>query len=83
MAEKICIGCTQIRPSNVEEKNSFSLDSTLHNIIEDTEVSLSPTTDPDNPEPADIIEAPCVDLDSVNPHNSSFKTVIIHNVRCV
>ena len=73
-AEKICIGCTDIRPSTTAEKGSFS---TAHDATKVAEVSVSPSAG----ERAKVIETPCVQLESVNPNNSSFMTVVIHNFR--
>lgn len=81
MAEKICIGCVQIRPCTNEEKNSFNLDSAIHDIVKDLETPLNPASDHDHLAISDINEVPCIQLGPVNPHSSSFMTVLIHNFR--
>lgn len=85
MAEKISIGCIQIRPSSTEEKNSFG--NCISSIAKDTDtikdVDISATSDfastGEDVKVADVIETPCIELDPVNPNSSSYMTVVIHN----
>lgn len=78
MAEKIHIGCTQIRPSSAREKLHFNPESTQ---IEVKEIVDALTSTSRITETATNIEAPCVEFGSVNLRNSSFQTVLIHNFR--
>lgn len=79
MAEKICIGCTEIRPTSTKERYSFNLPSL--SITDDMEFSVDSGSDCNDSGRADIIDIPCVEMSSVNPHNTSFMTVVIRNFR--
>ncbi len=78
-AEKIQIGCTQIRVSTMEEINSFTVGTTPSKV---QDLLLTSTLHYEDMEPASkMIANPCITCDPVNPHSSSFKTVEIHNFR--
>ena len=77
-AEKLCIGCTQVHQTSAEERNSFTLEAKTSLVESDSLTSIHNFEDV---EITDVIETPCVELEPVNPHNASFKTVIIQNFR--
>ncbi len=72
------IGCTEVRPSSKEEKNAFSLE--MKPSLPDT-ISLTSIHNYKEVGKTNVIKTPCIELEPVNPHNSSFKTVVIQNFR--
>lgn len=77
VAERICIGCTHIGDSSAEEKLLFSSTSeNTEDVAEAIRASLSTDNDV---QLSDIVCSPCVEFTKVNPNNTSFRTIKIHN----
>ena len=80
MAEKICLGCTQVRQSSMEEVNSFTVNVNTDNVSNVTFTSSGNYEDKETP---NIIATPSVLFDAANPNSSTFQTVLIHNFRYI
>ena len=76
VAERVTVGCVYTGPSTAAEIATF-ISGHTHHLMEGTDPFVNSSNCPYQYE--DTIDYPSVEFDAVNPHNATYRTVVIRN----